>query len=74
MWPNPAELQCLQDARLYRHGHLFYVALEQAFHLRSDCARDAKILEEEQLNQLLNLFFANLPNLLTEMPETVCMK
>lgn len=38
-----------------------------------DCAKEAEILDDEQINQLLDLFVAKLPDLWGEVLETVCM-
>lgn len=38
-------------------------ALAMLLKLLIDCARDAEILDEEQLNQLLDMFLAKLPYL-----------
>ena len=56
-------------------GELFYLtideledlhyldALASLLNLLMDCAKEAEILDEEQINQLLDLFLAKLPNL-----------
>ena len=56
-------------------GELFYLtideledlhyldALASLLSLMMDCAKEAEILDDEQINQLLDLFVAKLPNL-----------
>lgn len=56
-------------------GKLFYLtidkledlhyldALTSLLNLLMDCAKEAEILDEEQINQLLDLFLAKLPDL-----------
>ena len=42
---------------------LYLDALASLLSLLMDCAKEAEILDEEQVNQLLDLFVAKLPNL-----------
>ena len=42
---------------------LYLDALASLLILLMDCAKEAEILDEEQVNQLLDLFVAKLPNL-----------
>ena len=56
-------------------GELFYLTIDELEDLRyldalasllsllMDCAKEAEILDEEQVNQLLDLFVEKLPNL-----------
>lgn len=50
-------------------------ALALLLNLLMDCAKEAEILDEQQLNQLLELFLAKLPDFWGggEVPKTVCM-
>lgn len=64
-------------------GGLFYLTIDEMEYLcylkalaslLIDCTKEAEILDEEQVDQLLGLFVANLHHLWRgKVPETVCV-